>query len=746
MNQTTRFPVLCSLELVLLCTVIAAVGFFVQTAHAADVQTTTAIEECIEYRSYQRSIGRVYLSSTPVGAAKMDNYFYIASFWGGLQIADISDPTAPVNLGSYAIDTVNDVELYGDYLLVAAGDGGLVILDLANPIAPQVAATVPTAVSSVSTVTAVGSLALVGLADGTLIVVDITDPTLPSILGDINVGSPIEDIEVDNNVAYIAATFGGVQIVDISDPALPVWLGNIPSSTGIYAIELVGSLAYVNERLNGMYVFDISTPAAPVELGFTAVAGPQFMSGLDVDGQFAYTAGGQHLTTIDISDPTNPLVVAQAYVDGSAQGVIVSENVGYVITAYSSSLNVFDVSNSLVAPVIGAIDLPGGGGNPYIHGDLALVASNNEGFEIVDISDISNPTSLAVMAQTGVTAGVVARGNLAYVTNSTFGLQIVDISTPSTPVIVGTAYIEGTANDVELDGNYAYVTDSWGYFHVVDITYSNSPFVAVSLETPAVEVEIYGDLAYVTADSDGLLAVDISDPLNPVIVDQCVLTEYAGGLDLVQGYAVVTAGYGGVIVVDINSAPSMFEANAFELASSCSSAEYYQGILYVSHPGVNGGLSILDFVDPLAPEFIARRHTSKVSGELFAANGYLTVSGSYLGLEFLPFQCNEASGIEDELPTSTPSLLTLHGNYPNPFNPSTIIRYSVPRTGHGSLTIYNVRGEKVRRLHSGQFAEGPGSIAWNGTTDAGLAAESGVYFYRLEVGADEVADRMVLLK
>ncbi len=737
MNHANRTSVLSSLVPILLVALVAAAGLFVQTA--------TASQECLDYRDYQRSVGRLFLPDTAMDAAKMGNYLYIACLWGDLQIVDISDPTAPVNVGSYAIDTVVDVELFGDYLLVAAADGGLLILDLTNPTAPQLAATVPSAVAEVNTVKAVGNLALVGLVDGTLILVDITDPTLPAILGDINVGSQIEDIEVDNNVAFVAATWSGMQVVDISDPALPIWLGEVPSATGIFAIELVGSLAYVNERLNGMYVFDVSNPATPVEIGFVAVTNPGFMTGLDVDGQFAYATGVQHLITIDISDPASPVAVTEVFADGSTQGVLVSENVGYVLTGYGASLNVFDVSNSLAAPVKGAIDLPGGGGSPYIHGDLALVASFGDGFEIVDISDISTPVLLAEMAQPGETACVVARGNLAYVTNSTHGLLIIDISTPDTPVLVGSAYIEGTANDVELDGNYAYVTDSWGYFHVVNITNSNSPFVAVSLETPAIGVEILGDLAYVTAGSNGLLAIDISDPLNPAIVDQCVLTENAGELDLIPGYAIVTAGYGGVIVVDISSAPSMFEANAFELAGTCKSAEYNQGILYVSHPD-RRGLSILDFADPLAPELIANRLTNTASGDLFAASGYLAVSGSYAGLEFLPFQCSATSGIEDELPASIASLLTLHGNYPNPFNPSTIIRYSVPRTGRGNLTIYNVRGEKVRRLHSGQFAEGPGSMAWNGTTDEGLAAESGVYFYRLEVGADSVADRMVLLK
>jgi Bacterial Ig-like domain len=90
--------------------------------------------------------------------------------------------------------------------------------------------------------------------------------------------------------------------------------------------------------------------------------------------------------------------------------------------------------------------------------------------------------------------------------------------------------------------------------------------------------------------------------------------------------------------------------------------------------------------------------------------------------------------------------LVLEQNSPNPFNPSTEIRFDVPRTGQGSLRVFNLRGELVRMLRSGTFEAGPGSVMWNGLNDAGGTASSGVYFYRLEVAKDIQTKRMVLLK
>jgi len=248
----------------------------------------------------------------------------------------------------------------------------------------------------------------------------------------------------------------------------------------------------------------------------------------------------------------------------------------------------------------------------------------------------------------------------------------------------------------------------------------------------------------VTAGSAGLLAIDISDPVNPVIVDQCVLSETAYAVELMPGYAIVGAGYGGAVVVDISSVGNMFEADIIDLQGGIYSLAYDSDILYAGDGG--GGISIVDFADPFAPELIEYRVASGYTKGLFISDGFLAVAKSHLGLELLPLQCGATSGIEETSPLFTVTALTLHGNYPNPFNPSTEISFSVPRAEIGRLDIYNVRGELVRNLYSGQFDAGAGSVVWNGRTDDGLNAGSGVYFYQLEVGVHTATKRMVLLK
>lgn len=89
---------------------------------------------------------------------------------------------------------------------------------------------------------------------------------------------------------------------------------------------------------------------------------------------------------------------------------------------------------------------------------------------------------------------------------------------------------------------------------------------------------------------------------------------------------------------------------------------------------------------------------------------------------------------------------TLDQNYPNPFNPSTIIPFSLAAPSPVSLTIYNVKGQRVKTLLNETKDFGRYKINWDGKNDHGLRVSSGVYYYRLEAGKHVFTKKLVLLK
>ena len=93
-----------------------------------------------------------------------------------------------------------------------------------------------------------------------------------------------------------------------------------------------------------------------------------------------------------------------------------------------------------------------------------------------------------------------------------------------------------------------------------------------------------------------------------------------------------------------------------------------------------------------------------------------------------------------------PNAFALHGNYPNPFNPTTQIRFDLPYRGNVNIHIYNMLGQKVKVFSMPNTPPGRHAITWNGTNQKGQALSAGVYLYQM-ISEDFVKTRkMILLK
>jgi len=85
-------------------------------------------------------------------------------------------------------------------------------------------------------------------------------------------------------------------------------------------------------------------------------------------------------------------------------------------------------------------------------------------------------------------------------------------------------------------------------------------------------------------------------------------------------------------------------------------------------------------------------------------------------------------------------------NYPNPFNQSTKISYSIPKNKYISIIIYDVNGNRVRLLVNDYTPAGNYTIDWNGTNEKGILVSGGVYFYCIQSGGFRQTKKMIFLK
>ena len=101
-----------------------------------------------------------------------------------------------------------------------------------------------------------------------------------------------------------------------------------------------------------------------------------------------------------------------------------------------------------------------------------------------------------------------------------------------------------------------------------------------------------------------------------------------------------------------------------------------------------------------------------------------------------------------KIASSVPEVFELSQNMPNPFNPQTTIRYSVPTgySDHVRLNVYDIRGALVRTLVDHVHAPGVYSVVWNGTDMTGSGISSGVYIYQLEANNFVDTHKMIFVR
>lgn len=106
----------------------------------------------------------------------------------------------------------------------------------------------------------------------------------------------------------------------------------------------------------------------------------------------------------------------------------------------------------------------------------------------------------------------------------------------------------------------------------------------------------------------------------------------------------------------------------------------------------------------------------------------------------------QATPVDDGGEPNLPSIFELQQNFPNPFNPETVICYTLQRAGQVSVAVYNLLGRQIATLVDERQNAGTYSIPWDGRDHDGTPVASGIYFYRLKAGDIAQTKKMILLK
>ena len=122
------------------------------------------------------------------------------------------------------------------------------------------------------------------------------------------------------------------------------------------------------------------------------------------------------------------------------------------------------------------------------------------------------------------------------------------------------------------------------------------------------------------------------------------------------------------------------------------------------------------------------------AGTVFLTEGVVSIDDDYVNDE----------EVEE---TDTPSLVTrVTGAHPNPFNPMTTVKFSVARTQHVTLAVYNMSGQRVATLADGTYDAGEHPVQWNGTDVSGRGVSSGTYIVHMQSEDGVSASKIMLVR
>ena len=249
----------------------------------------------------------------------------------GLRVLNVQSGSAPTLVGYLEDPTLvfNGVAVTGTYAYVACGTAGLKVVDISRPTSPGIVGSFATP-GYAWAVTVVGPYAFV--ADGAqgISVVNISNPTSPVGVGWIDTPGAAEDIAVVNGLAYVADG-NSLQIIDVSNPSSPVVRGSQTFAAGISAVEVKvqNNIAYVAGAGAGLITVDVSNPSSPIQLAIVPPSGSTSARtlGVVVNGSLAYVAnyvGG--LGVVDVSNPAVPVLRSMIITTGDLRDVAVQPN------------------------------------------------------------------------------------------------------------------------------------------------------------------------------------------------------------------------------------------------------------------------------------------------------------------------------------------------------------------------------------------------------------------------------------
>jgi len=617
-------------------------------------------------------------------------------------------------------------------------------------------------------------------------IINVKNPANPASIGSVSLPSAIYDVYVSGSYAYTATDDKGLKVIDITNSSSPTEVGSYDTGGNAEGVYVSGGYCYIADGDSGLCIIDISNPSSPVKKAHYYTGG--FCYNVFVFGSYAYLATGDSgLKIIDVSNKSTPVKTGSFDTEGTARGVFVSGNYAYIADGYSG-LRIIDVSDP-TNPVEASSYNPGTDfRNVIISNNYAYIADAMESLRIIDVSDPANPVQAGYYTTGGTARDIYVSGNHAYLGVSTKGLYIFENELLHNGNSKLTMDIEKEFSADYDSSNYITNVDENTNFYlslyIKDVYDLNSYTVTVSFDTSKVnfvsakEKVIFLEENVLGSSEHQSTAGVKTDTLNEVeiTVTRNDTLGYTHNSWAFLGYIKFKTKYGFT-----RKDTAHFIYKYCELNNIYNETSYTQvrDSVYTQNATVNGTetrvlpVELVSFDAISGKDYVKLTWTTASESNNFGFEiekskdqinfikiGFVPGSGttekemhySYMdnnlssGIYFYRLKQIDYDGkftyskiINTEI--NKPEAIYLYQNYPNPFNSNTKIIFDLKENCFAEIYVYNVVGQMVRKLISGDMKSGHYELNFN---SEGLS--SGVYFYTLKTKNYVLTRKLSIIK
>ncbi|NOZ53074.1 MAG: hypothetical protein GXP08_08025 [Gammaproteobacteria bacterium] len=472
--------------------------------HDIYLATGSSIERLMIPSKPQRQISNEGVNQGGSRRAFINNDIaYVADWFSGLHLYDISNPYFPQHLANYHTPgSSKGVIVKGKYAYVGDDDHGLQIIDISKPREPK---KVSELLSTGLAYTMKMKNNLLYLADhrGGLHIIDVSNVKQPSIIGSFDTPGKSWAVDVADNIAYIADDTSGLLILDVSNPKLPQQIAQFNPDGYAEDVQVKDNIAYVSFFDKGLYILDVSNPQHPRQISQLDMPGNA--RSITLSNDYAFIAGWESgLQIVDISNINKPKIVANYDTNGAAWGVDIYQGYAYVWDWWGG-VKIINVNNPRQPSLAGKYHTRGDIKNLKIKGNYIYTANGAGGVQVFDINNVLNPIWVTGNDSPGEVVDIWPTAHIAYSANGGNGISIFNISNPFHIKQQGHLETPGNALLVREYRQFLYVADSQAGLLVIDVRQPAHPKPLTQYPMTINDLWLDNGMLYAATTNQGLL-------------------------------------------------------------------------------------------------------------------------------------------------------------------------------------------------------------------------------------------------